>query len=460
MNKQLRIGFKMNVYQRHWRGLCFTLLIAAAMFVLAACGGGAEATPTAEATTVAATPTEAAAAESTATPEAQQPAAAAPVADSKIPAEVAARANKYKELPPNVLVAGKYYYATLKTAKGTIKVQLYADRTPMTVNNFVFLAREGYYDNTTFHRVLDGFMAQGGDPTGTGAGGPGYQFEDEIKEGIGFDRPGLLAMANAGPGTNGSQFFLTFAPTEWLNGRHTIFGEVIEGLDVLNQLTRRDPEQNPDFLGDTIESVTIEETDTSVLPTPLPPTATPTPFAPNSLDATSRPLASVPSEEKSNYFNTAPEQVVEKKVYTATVLTSQGVMTVELRGDIAPIAVNNFVLLADLGFYDNTPVNLVQPGQYAIFGAPANRPDSDAGYEFAPETNLDVKPDTGYLAFVPRRQGVDFILASSSQLIVTLAPPPESWNLQYGFFGRITGGNEVLTSLTVSDTIQSVTVAK
>ena len=124
-------------------------------------------------------------------------------------------------------------------------------------------------------------MAQAGDPTGTGAGGPGYQFEDEINEGLVFDRPNLLAMANAGPGTNGSQFFITFAPVDWLNGKHTIFGEVIEGTDVLPKLTRRDPSQNPDFLGDELISVTIEESDTSTLPTPLPPTPTPTPYAPS-----------------------------------------------------------------------------------------------------------------------------------------------------------------------------------
>lgn len=460
MTRKLRTVAKTNLDGQGWRILLVLALASLAMFALAACGGGEDASPTAQPTQEVATPTEAAAAADSATPTPELPAADAPSDSVQVPDEVASRANKYTELPPNVLVAGKYYYATFKTAKGNIKVQLFAERTPMTVNNFVFLAREGYYDNTTFHRVLDGFMAQGGDPTGTGGGGPGYQFEDEIKDGLVFDRPGLLAMANAGPGTNGSQFFFTFAPTEWLNGHHTIFGEVIEGMDVLNQLTRRDPEQNPDFLGDTLESVTIEESDSSILPTPLPPTATPTPFAPNSLDATDRPLAAVPPEEKSNYFNTPPEQVIDAKIYTATVLTSQGTMTVELRGDLAPISVNNFVLLANLGFYDNTPVNLVQPEQYAILGAPANRPDSDAGYEFAPETNLNVKPDVGYLAFVPRRQGVDFIIASSSQLIVMLSAPPENWNLQYGFFGRITEGTDVLTSLTVSDTIQSVTVAK
>jgi cyclophilin family peptidyl-prolyl cis-trans isomerase len=162
--------------------------------------------------------------------------------------------------PPEMSIdPTKKYFATFKTAKGDIRVELFADRAPKTVNNFVFLARQGFYDNTTFHRVLENFMAQGGDPTGTGRGGPGYQFEDEIVPGLTFDKPGLLAMANAGPGTNGSQFFITFSPTPWLNGKHTIFGQVVEGLDVALSLTLRDPLQRPNYPGDTLVTVEIEE---------------------------------------------------------------------------------------------------------------------------------------------------------------------------------------------------------
>ncbi|HCB01702.1 MAG TPA: peptidylprolyl isomerase [Anaerolineae bacterium] len=141
---------------------------------------------------------------------------------------------------------------------GEFKIQLFADKAPITVNNFVFLAREGFYDGTTFHRVLDGFMAQGGDPTGTGSGGPGYSFEDEFSD-LTFDREGLLAMANSGPNTNGSQFFITYAPTPHLNNLHTIFGQVIEGMDVVNALTRRDPNTAPDFEGDAIATIMITE---------------------------------------------------------------------------------------------------------------------------------------------------------------------------------------------------------
>ena len=167
---------------------------------------------------------------------------------------------QYDAAPPMTIDTSKQYSATFKMANGgEFVVQLFDDQAPKTVNNFVFLARNGYYNGTTFHRVLDGFMAQGGDPTGTGSGGPGYQFEDEIDPSLTFDRPGLLAMANSGPNTNGSQFFITYDATPHLNGLHTIFGEVIEGMDVVNVITRRDPNQNPDFPGDAIETITITE---------------------------------------------------------------------------------------------------------------------------------------------------------------------------------------------------------
>jgi cyclophilin family peptidyl-prolyl cis-trans isomerase len=151
------------------------------------------------------------------------------------------------------------YQAKFKMENGgEFTVQLHAEKSPQTVNSFMFLAKEGYFDGVTFHRVLDGFMAQGGDPTGTGAGGPGYQFDNEDSDLV-FDKAGVVAMANAGRDTNGSQFFITFGPTPHLNGGYTIFGQVVDGMDVVNGLRRRDPQQRPDFEGDRIESVTILE---------------------------------------------------------------------------------------------------------------------------------------------------------------------------------------------------------
>jgi cyclophilin family peptidyl-prolyl cis-trans isomerase len=166
---------------------------------------------------------------------------------------------QYDAAPPMTIDVNKQYLAAFQMANGgEFVAELFADKAPVTVNNFVFLARQGYYNGTTFHRVIDGFMAQGGDPTGTGGGGPGYEFEDEISD-LTFDKAGLLAMANSGPNTNGSQFFITYAPTPHLNGLHTIFGEVIEGMDVVDNITRRDPQQNPGFEGDVIETITITE---------------------------------------------------------------------------------------------------------------------------------------------------------------------------------------------------------
>lgn len=169
------------------------------------------------------------------------------------------RSLQYDAYPPMAIDPSKEYLATFKMAKGgEFVIKLFPDIAPKTVNNFVFLAREGFYDGVTFHRVIKGFMAQGGDPTGTGTGGPGYQFEDEF-DGFTFDRAGLLAMANTGPNSNGSQFFITYDATPHLNNLHTIFGEVIEGMDVVNSLTPRDPNLVPDYSGDVIETITITE---------------------------------------------------------------------------------------------------------------------------------------------------------------------------------------------------------
>lgn len=135
----------------------------------------------------------------------------------------------------------KKYTAVIHTTQGDISIQLFADKTPKTVNNFVFLAQQGFYNGTIFHRVIKDFMVQGGDPTGTGRGGPGYQFPDEFDRSLRHDKPGILSMANAGPGTNGSQFFITHVPTPWLDGKHSVFGQVVKGMDVVNSIPERDP---------------------------------------------------------------------------------------------------------------------------------------------------------------------------------------------------------------------------
>ncbi len=193
-------------------------------------------------------------------PEAPAPESARPQGERPLASLPPAQRNNYYNAPPPLVIdLNKNYEAIIQTERGDIRLRLFDDAAPLTVNNFVFLAEQGFYDDTTFHRVLPDFMAQAGDPTGSGAGGPGYQFADEVNNGLVFDRRGLLAMANAGPGTNGSQFFITFAPTPWLDNRHTIFGEVIAGDEVLGNLTLRDPMANPDYLGDRILRIDILE---------------------------------------------------------------------------------------------------------------------------------------------------------------------------------------------------------
>ena len=134
----------------------------------------------------------------------------------------------------------KNYRVTMETTRGTIELELYPQYAPATVNNFVFLVNEGFYDGLTFHRVIGNFMIQGGDPTGKGSGGPGYQFEDEVKNNPLRHETGVISMANAGPNTNGSQFFITHSPQSHLNGKHTVFGKVIAGIDVVNSIRQGD----------------------------------------------------------------------------------------------------------------------------------------------------------------------------------------------------------------------------
>lgn len=170
-------------------------------------------------------------------------------------------AKQYDNPPEMVIDVDKDYKATFKTEHGDIVVDLFEKQAPKTVNNFVYLARDGFYDNTTFHRVIENFMVQGGDPTGTGRGGPGYRFPDEASAlQMPHDRPGTLSMANAGPNTNGSQFFITLAATPWLNGKHAVFGMVADAdsMETLNSIRLRDPQRAREP-GDELISVEITE---------------------------------------------------------------------------------------------------------------------------------------------------------------------------------------------------------
>ncbi len=168
-------------------------------------------------------------------------------------------AKQYSSAPAMQIDPKKKYTAILHTDKGDITVDLFAAQAPATVNNFVFLARDGFYNNTTFHRVIGGFMAQAGDPTGTGTGGPGYRFNDEASAlALPHDGEGILSMANAGRNTNGSQFFITYGPTPHLNGKHAVFGKVSKGLDILRSIRERDPQRDRQP-GDTMHFIEIVE---------------------------------------------------------------------------------------------------------------------------------------------------------------------------------------------------------
>ncbi|HXF26462.1 MAG TPA: peptidylprolyl isomerase [Bryobacteraceae bacterium] len=158
-------------------------------------------------------------------------------------------ANQYPAPPPMSIAQNKQYTVTFETSKGQIVCDLFPKDAPVTVNNFVFLAREGFYNGTVFHRVLANFMIQGGDPTATGRGGPGYRFQDELKDNPRKHQVGSLSMANAGPNTNGSQFFITHVVTDWLDGKHTVFGQVRTGQDIVDAVQQ----------GDELKSVTIQE---------------------------------------------------------------------------------------------------------------------------------------------------------------------------------------------------------
>jgi cyclophilin family peptidyl-prolyl cis-trans isomerase len=354
------------------------------------------------------------------------------------------------DAPPEMAIdLQAVYIATFRTEKGDILVELFADLTPLTVNNFIFLAGEGYYDNTTFFRVLPEFMAQGGDPSNTGAGNPGYTFEDEFTPELLFDGPGYLAMANRGPDTNGGQFFLTVAATEWLNGRHTIFGKVVEGMDVLTSLTPRDPQESPTFDGDMLYAVVIEEVTESLLPTP---TATPEPIVPEVQDG--RPLADLPYQERENLFTGMPAMVIDTELaYSANIETTKGEIIVELRAEDAPDLVNNFVVLAELGYWDNFPVTYLEPDVFVLTGSPAGDPSSDIGYALREQG--DLSNTEGAVGYWYRQ---DRIALSGSQFYILMTDLSQVLDANSTVFGYVVEGMDVVMELTGEDEIISITI--
>lgn len=387
-----------------------------------------------------ATPTAVATPEPTTPPPTQTVAAPTSPAATSDPA---ARNGMYTAAPPMQIDPQKYYVATLVTEKGDITLELYADKVPHTVNNFVFLAREGFYDNTTFHRVIPGFMAQGGDPTGTGTGGPGYTFADEFDPTLAHDRVGVLSMANAGADTNGSQFFITFTPTPWLDDRHTVFGRVIDGLDVLFSLRERDPE-TATVPGDRIVTIRITESDTP--PVSKLPADTDIPM---------------PQEPAARYelYTQPPEMTLDlTKTYIATLKTAKGDIEVTLDAQAAPLTVNNFVFLARAGFFDGLTFHRVEPNFVIQGGDPLGTGEGGPGYMLPAEIGLRHEEGSIAMARLPD-QGNPRRMSSGSQFYITLAATSQL-DGSYTVFGKVTSGMDVVKSIAVGDVIESVVISE
>jgi cyclophilin family peptidyl-prolyl cis-trans isomerase len=358
---------------------------------------------------------------------------------------------KWSNPPPMVIDPAKIYIADFKTAKGEFRVQLLPDKAPKTVNSFVFLAQQGFFNNTTFHRVIKDFMAQGGDPTATGSGGPGYTFDDEIDKDLKFDKPGVMAMANSGPNTNGSQFFITFTPQPDLNGRYAIFGQVVSGMDVLLVLKLRDPSTSPNFTGDGLYSVTVSESPISLLPGP---TATPTLHVPVRTEGV-RPFATMSVTARGNLFTGPPAMAIDAThSYQAVIDTTKGKFVFALDAANAPQSVNNFVVLAQMGFWDGFPINYVSRHDFILTGEPAGLQDSDIGYALPFEKGLS--NDAGSLGYWPSTTKTG---SSASQLFILLVGHKEL-DGKNTVFGKLIGKDNLLlaNTLTMDDRILSITI--
>jgi cyclophilin family peptidyl-prolyl cis-trans isomerase len=358
---------------------------------------------------------------------------------------------KWANPPPMLIDKTKYYIATFRTAKGDFRVQFYADKAPFTVNNFVFLARQGFYNNTTFHRVIQDFMAQGGDPSGSGSGGPGYTFDDEINPDLKFDKPGVVAMANYGVNTNGSQFFITFKENPDLDGRYTIFGQVVSGMDVVKSLKLRDPSTSPTFLGDALYSVTIEESPINMLP---PPTPTPTLKVPV-MTPGQRSLATLEVTARADLFTGPPDMVINANhAYRAILTTTKGNLVFNLCTAEAPKSVNNFVVLARMGYWDNFPINYVERHKFLLTGEPNGMQDSDIGYTIPHEDGCS--NEAGALGYWTAEGATE---SSASQIYILLVTN-KALDGKYTAFGRLddTDSLQLANTLTTDDEILSITI--
>ena len=370
----------------------------------------------------------------------------------------------YSSPPPMTIDTDKSYTATFQMEKGgEFTIELYPKEAPLAVNSFVFLARDGYYDDITFHRVLEGFMAQSGDPTGTGSGGPGYTFDNEPSPLRRHDTVGSVSMANAGiqngRGTNGSQFFITFVPTTFLDGNepdgtpkdcsiprtscHTVFGRVIEGMDVVNSISLRDPARAT-APGDAIQTIIITEGESP---------------------SASKPITKEPAIKT---YSSLPVMTIDTdKSYTATFqMEKGGEFTIELYPKEAPVTVNSFVFLARDGYYDGITFHRVLEGFMAQSGDPTGTGSGGPGYTFDNEPSPLRRHDTVGTVSMANAGVRNGLGTNGSQFFITFVPTtfldgnepdgtPKDCSIPgtscHTVFGRVTEGMDVVNKITLRD---------
>lgn len=332
--------------------------------------------------------------------------------------------------------ASKDYYWNLETNKGKIRVRFLPDVAPMHVTSTIYLTELGFYDDIKFHRVIPGFMAQGGCPQGRGTGGPGYQYPSEFSPSVKHSKGGLLSMANRGPGTDGSQFFLTFKATPWLDGKHTIFGEIDQGMDTLKKLEAKGTRG-----GATTEPLSIVKA-----------TITTGRATPATLENFKKLLAERKVDTKKANWKTSLEAPPRfgydgKSEWSWKMKTNKGEMTIKLLSETAPQHVTSTVYLTLLGFYDDLTFHRVIPGFMAQGGCPTGTGRSGPGYQYAGEFDPKVKHDRpGLLSMANAGPGTD-----GSQFFLTFVKTP--WlDGKHTIFGEVVEGKGVLKLLEAAGT--------
>jgi len=344
-------------------------------------------------------------------------------------------------LPPMVEFAPDLRYVwNLETSEGPIRVRLMPDVAPMHVSSTIYLTQLGFYDGITFHRVIPGFMAQGGCPNGDGRGSPGYKYDGEFSPKVRHDRPGRLSMANAGPGTDGSQFFLTFVPTPHLDDKHTIFGEVISGYDALYALEGAGSPGGPPTKPLSITKATI------VVEQPAELASSPDDADP-ALGRIAEFIASKAIDRAEQEWRTRlpmPPQLdfASGKTWYWNVRTNVGTLRIRLMPDVAPMHVSSTVYLARLGFFDGLTFHRVIPKFMAQGGDPVGNGTGGPGYKFAGEFSPSVRHDRGgLLSMANAGPGTD-----GSQFFLTFVPTPHLDD-KHTIYGEVVEGKDVLKDL-------------